>query len=69
MYDRRPLSAPRTIDRLRHCALFVPYQATLAVGIALLSLAVGLDCVGITLPTHRVVAVGEALDDARRAAR
>ncbi|PSQ59322.1 hypothetical protein BRD18_03770 [Halobacteriales archaeon SW_7_71_33] len=58
------------IDRLRHRALFVLYQATLVVGITLLPLAVGLDRVGVTLPMHRVVdAVGEALVYARPVVR
>lgn len=53
-----------TITRV---TLFGLYQLTVALGIALLPLALAAKRVGVTLPIHRVIAtVGDAYDEAAR---
>lgn len=50
---------------LRRIGLFALYQASIALGIALLPVAVAVRRVGIALPVHRVVQrLGDAYDRA-----
>lgn len=54
------------IDRIRHATLFALYQASIALGIALMPIALVLGRLGLTVPVHRLVeGLGEATEQTR----
>jgi len=56
------------IDRVYRATLFALYQLSIALGIALLPLALAVKRLGVTLPIHRVVEGLEAKYEATRPA-
>ncbi|WP_255167316.1 hypothetical protein [Natrononativus amylolyticus] len=53
-------------SRVYYATMFALYQLCIAVGIAVMPLAIAARQAGVTLPVHRVLAnVGEAYEDAR----
>lgn len=55
----------RMIARLYHATLFALYQTTVAAGLLMLPLAVGMKRVGLTLPIHRLITRVERAYEAR----
>lgn len=54
------------IERAYRATLFALYQFTIAVGIALMPVALAARRTGVTLPVHRVVdELGDAYENAR----
>ncbi|MDL5363714.1 hypothetical protein QRT08_17255 [Halalkalicoccus sp. NIPERK01] len=56
------------IARLQRFALFALYQTTVALGLFMLPVAIGMKRIGVSLPIHRLLARVERAYEARSSA-